>query len=700
MSIKIRILCFFAIFLLNNNFLCSQWQSNIVDKYSQKFLYKSTENFFAITEKGITRSTNNGNFWSFMEISEFIVNQYATTILQIGDRIFVGAGSGFGIYSTPDYGETWQQNLDDKNIYCFLNTGNVIFSGVDDFGIYVSTNSGENWFQRTSGMGNVSVRSLAFDGINIFAGTNGNKIFKTTNFGINWESSNSGLNSNYVFTILFTNGSLFAGTDGGVYQSTNQGINWLKKNNGLTFNTVYCFTSEGTDIYCGTPGGGVFRTSNNGDNWSQINEGLGTNPIRVQSLESFGGKIFTGINTSSSTGVYFKTNSDTIWSELNSGLTMSTSYPIVIHNNEIIVGGPLVTKFFKTKNNGANWQEISFIKGFGSIRCLISKDENLFAGVDRLGIFLSSNSGNNWTTVNSGLTSFQTACLSTKNNILFAGDLDSGIYISKNMGEQWIISNSGLTNKSVKCFMIKDDKVFTGTSNSLFLSLNDGLNWEQINTGFINPNFTSLINVENMIYASTSNHGVLFSSNNGANWFQRNSGITGLNVFTLHFADKVLFANASYNGIYFSTNDGQSWIKYFKGLGSVYAPMANGNFVSKDGYIFSTSGNGVYRCNISDIIVGINNLEENTPFEFTLFQNFPNPFNPSTSIKFEISEKTLVKLVVYDILGKIVKTLVNKEMTSGVYSIDFSAENIPSGIYFYNLETNESMLTKKMVIIK
>ncbi len=94
----------------------------------------------------------------------------------------------------------------------------------------------------------------------------------------------------------------------------------------------------------------------------------------------------------------------------------------------------------------------------------------------------------------------------------------------------------------------------------------------------------------------------------------------------------------------------------------------------------------------------LNNL---IPESLKLSQNYPNPFNPTTNIEFSIPENSgHVKLTVYDILGRIVTTLVDKEMVSGNYSIKFDASNLPSGIYMYKLSTNSNTKTMKMILQK
>lgn len=86
--------------------------------------------------------------------------------------------------------------------------------------------------------------------------------------------------------------------------------------------------------------------------------------------------------------------------------------------------------------------------------------------------------------------------------------------------------------------------------------------------------------------------------------------------------------------------------------------------------------------------------------KFYLYQNYPNPFNPETTIKFQIAKPGFVQLKIYDLLGNEVANLVDGYKISGVYSINFMVQDLPSGIYFYRLDSNQYSETKKLVILK
>ena len=100
------------------------------------------------------------------------------------------------------------------------------------------------------------------------------------------------------------------------------------------------------------------------------------------------------------------------------------------------------------------------------------------------------------------------------------------------------------------------------------------------------------------------------------------------------------------------------------------------------------------------VITGNHNNHEIIPEKYSLEQNYPNPFNPTTDIKFSIPQTGLVKLVVYDILGQEVATLVNEVRQTGNYSINFNASNLASGVYIYKLTAGTYVSTKKLTLIK
>jgi hypothetical protein len=103
----------------------------------------------------------------------------------------------------------------------------------------------------------------------------------------------------------------------------------------------------------------------------------------------------------------------------------------------------------------------------------------------------------------------------------------------------------------------------------------------------------------------------------------------------------------------------------------------------------------------SDVIASISPVGAALPAQFRLDQNYPNPFNPATIIGFEISKSSQVSLIIYNILGERVATLVEGVKAPGAYQVKFDASRFSSGVYFYRLIADGALLgTRKMMLLK
>lgn len=110
--------------------------------------------------------------------------------------------------------------------------------------------------------------------------------------------------------------------------------------------------------------------------------------------------------------------------------------------------------------------------------------------------------------------------------------------------------------------------------------------------------------------------------------------------------------------------------------------------------------NGIKARNKYNSVIGVEQISNLIPERFELYQNYPNPFNPSTKIKFALSKNDLVKLKIYDIMGREIKTLINQKLEAGTYEVKFDGSELATGVYFYRIESNYFTDVKKMVLIK
>ena len=167
------------------------------------------------------------------------------------------------------------------------------------------------------------------------------------------------------------------------------------------------------------------------------------------------------------------------------------------------------------------------------------------------------------------------------------------------------------------------------------------------------------------------------------------------------------FLNISFPGYAFSS-DGINWTKYAENPISYDPSVVSSGDAYYDGSDYHMwfsfcewDGECHYRIHYStSATTGIDEKSNNIPNQFELSQNFPNPFNPVTTIKYQVPELSFVTLKIYDVLGSEIITLVNEEKPIGSYEIEFDATGLSSGIYFYKLQAGSFVETKKMILLK
>ena len=220
----------------------------------------------------------------------------------------------------------------------------------------------------------------------------------------------------------------------------------------------------------------------------------------------------------------------------------------------------------------------------------------------------------------------------------------------------------------------------------------------------------------NEIMAVISNYGVRclwYSSNGGTSWTDVSGNLRGGTVAPsirsaaiLQYNSGKVFVVGTSTGVYstYALNGASTaWVQEAQSvIGNVVVEYLSARRI--DGTIaVGTHGRGAFIGKFDGQVAVENN--SGLPKEYTLSQNYPNPFNPSTMIKYSIPAETRVTLKIYDQLGREVKTLVNTKQSAGGYEIqwrgdDNAGRKVATGIYIYALQTNNALLTKKMVLLK
>ena len=332
-------------------------------------------------------------------------------------------------------------------------------------------------------------------------------------------------------------------------------------------------------------------------------------------------------------------------------------------------------------------------------------DGNVVAVGNNGTIVRSIDMGNSWSVIPTGTAS---NLYSVDFNGFFYAAGDNGTVLLSPTGAVWNVIPIG-TGRNLRAIGINPGNagniIVAGEKGTIFRSTNSGLNWQNVSLPDTTISFTD-ISKKGLYFSSNilclvgSGGKIYKSTDNGATWIQKTSGTTS-NLRSIYFQTTDSVAVAGDNGtIKVSSNGGESW-------------FSDANFNSPSGRNFKAVSlinryKGTYSA-ISDsmffiskdaISVGIDPVSSTIPEQFYLYQNYPNPFNPETKIKFQISKHAEVKLVVFDIQGKEIETLIDQDLIAGFYEIRFNGIKYPSGIYFYKLITGGSEATKKMILIK
>jgi photosystem II stability/assembly factor-like uncharacterized protein len=355
---------------------------------------------------------------------------------------------------------------------------------------------------------------------------------------------------------------------------------------------------------------------------------------------------------------------------------------------------------YRSTNNGINWTSISASAGFTTFS--VSHNNNyIFAAAYQNKAYRTSNNGVNWTQTITGLpTNYSTHAVITKDNYVFLGFFDTnGVYCSTNNGDNWFRTDRTLHDAVFK-FAVSGQYLFADCIGGLYRTSNYGTNWQNITSGITDYYGWSICTKGTNLYIAGSvgggTGGAFFSTNYGNNWSFLYPGVS--NIFAYN---NYIFIAGGGNFLV-STNNGINWTNNSQGiLFSTVSIYATNNFVYAGRFNEPYNNYPIlYRRPISNLITGIESATNKIPNKFELYQNYPNPFNPTTKISYKVESYKVIKLIVYDILGKEIETLVNEKQSPGAYEVTFDGSKYASGIYFYQLNAGDFVETRKMILIK
>jgi photosystem II stability/assembly factor-like uncharacterized protein len=682
---------------------------------------------------GIYKSTNGGSSWTFLGLADsYSISNIVISPLNTQEVYLSALGAlrhpsnERGIYKSVNGGLNWTRVLFISDSVGFidividpLNPSKLLAAswertrredfikyGGPNTALYMSTNSGQNWSIITNGFPSNS-----------------------PDLGrISLDISISNPNVVYALT------AYTSGYNRGLYKSTNGGTVWTYINSTAGGSSSYAWFNRQVRVHPANPDYVVLaafyceRSTNGGVSFSNL----------YSSHVDFHAVYFSPSNPNyivvgNDGGVDYSSNAGASF-QFSTSLPISQFYAGEIDNSNpnVLLGGLQDNGTVRTLTGGlSNWTEIYGGDGFV---CKVdpTNPQKVYASSQNGGLGRSTNGGSSFFSGTSGLqgagtsmTNWMTPYILDKNNpsILYAGTYM--IHRSTNSMVSWYSISPDLSNGHVQNLgtittidvsASNPNVIYCGTDDAnVWVTTNLGTNWTKIVNGLpkrwvtrvtIHPDSANICYVTLSGYKVDSTGAHIFrTANYGNTWTSISSNLPDApinDVLVDPMNNSRLFIATDINVMY-STNTGGSWSILGTGIPSA-VPVHDLTLHNQSRTLVAwTHGRSAFKLNLN--LLDVKNISAEIPNGFVLSQNYPNPFNPATKIRFSIpagsSLKEIVRLDVYNTLGQMVSTLVNNVLKPGMYETVFNAGGLSSGIYFYKLSINNSLIdTKKMIFLK
>jgi photosystem II stability/assembly factor-like uncharacterized protein len=444
-------------------------------------------------------------------------------------------------------------------------------------------------------------------------------------------------------------------------------------------NTLY-FMSSDTGFFAG--GHGIlYRTTNGGMDWLNINSGTDSEILRLFFVTSKDGWFYTkdSLKSTSDGGLTWKGISS------NYGGADGMTYFYNKTNGWAAAG----RYFFSSTDGGKTWV-FKFISGLGTPKAMHFFNNQI--GVCAGGLIGSTtDGGSTWTQM--GPYSDNDAYFISANNFIICGP---GGTLSLFRGFSSLSAQSSGTNQDLNSIHFKSDTTIgytVGNAGTVRNTTNYGKLWKTVNVNTFNDLYCVRVLDTNNVWISGEE--VLYTNHTGV------FSLSGLHDTTFEVYKNIKL-NALSAGIprpKFQILNPAQGITIDSVSGEInWTPVLTGD------YIISVKAANIYGNLIKTFHIKVTNvsaIKENiSDFKDELLNNYPNPFNPATTINYSLSHSGNVKLTIYNSIGSKVITLVNEYKPAGNYSVQFNASTLASGIYLYRLESGTYSAAKKLILIK
>jgi photosystem II stability/assembly factor-like uncharacterized protein len=677
----------------------------------------------------VIRSSEGGNYWSRVFVGSNTYNAIAMKSINI-----LIAGNNGDLQRSSNNGSSFSQiplgissNL--NSIFFFSNTAGWICG--DNGKIFATSNAGINWVSQISNT-TQDLNQIKFTTLlkGAACGANGT-VLLTSDGGNNWTTVTVPTNKELLSIDYFGNAVFSCGVESAFIKSTNNGLNWSSINYNIeTKSDINTLVMQNELFYSSAGGGGFIRYSNNGGQTFDFK----SNPMFADIKKLFFYNTKGWAVSNSNNAVIRTTDGGNRWI-MPAGVSQSFTWELKIplsfytssgnvfafnpaNRNEIFVTGS--NKIYRSVNRGDNWTQIGTISDFPinstSNAFIISpRDTNIFlVAIDSVQsdigkVFRSTDYGMTWTATFAGNRNADGCPLEMDPNhpdTVYYAPSDSFLYRSTNFGLNWSQVGSKWFNDICIVEVLEGNSniILTGDATSrgtLYRSSDFGINWNNVNDtlAFEIPDIANSKLNPSYVYCAFFEGvgGLKRSTDRGISWINVN---LNYEAWAIDIArdDPTTFAYGTWfdNPIYLTNDGGITFTQTAVIPGGTFAL-----YYYDRATLFAQMSDGFHKMKINYTVpLGINQISSIVPDKFYLSQNYPNPFNPVTHLEFGISKFEFVSLKVYDALGKEVAILVNGKLTPGRYEYEFNGADLPSGIYFYKIETEDFSTSKRMILLK
>lgn len=400
--------------------------------------------------------------------------------------------------------------------------------------------------------------------------------------------------------------------------------------------------------------------------------------------------------------------SQSIWNHLNFP-TRDNLFSVCFadSNTGFVVGG--YGLIFKTTDGGNAWINQSVDRTFHLYSVSFwTRDYGFACGTHPLGgpyyevvVLKTTNGGNNWSVSKiQGFTDAYSICFADSQTLYVAGGFNSECWYAKtnDAGNTWRalrfydwrpLYSVHFANSNTGFLVGGGDGLFNGR----LFTHNGGKSWYYPGSLVFDGILKGVCSVGNSFACAVGNNGIVTTTGDGGvEWSTQT--VTSNNLNSVFFSSSSNgYAVGDLGTIIQTSNGGSNWSTQYVGnktLRAIYFPK------DRIGYAVGDSG-VILKTTTGITSVSLEGLPTN---QFALYQNFPNPFNPSTTIRFSLPISNLVTLKIFDLLGREIETLVNGRLSAGEYHTKWNAADHPSGTYFYRLQVDGFVQSRRLILLK